>query len=70
MTKKAFEYGLIIERSGPKDEVIKCLMPLTITSAELVDGLDRLEQAMEDVYGDAVEWSPNPPAPAAVDETI
>ena len=29
VTAKAFEYGLIIERAGPEDEVIKCMMPLT-----------------------------------------
>ena len=30
VTARAFEDGLIIERSGPNDEVIKCLMALTI----------------------------------------
>ncbi|MEJ2419789.1 MAG: diaminobutyrate--2-oxoglutarate transaminase [Exilibacterium sp.] len=48
VTAKAFKNGLIIERSGPKDEVIKFLMPLTIQEAELQEGLDILESAMED----------------------
>lgn len=50
VSAKAFGYGLIIERSGPKDEVIKCLMPLTISRTHLDDGLDRLEQALEDEF--------------------
>jgi len=37
---------LIIERSGPNDEVIKCLMPLTIRSSELNEGLEILERAL------------------------
>ena len=51
VTKKAFEYGLIIERSGPKDEVIKFLMPLTITLSEINEGLDILERALADEFG-------------------
>ena len=58
VTKKAFEYGLIIERSGPNDEVIKCLMPLTIKQSELDDGLDRLERALIDEFGDGVAQPP------------
>ncbi|MGI9420261.1 MAG: diaminobutyrate--2-oxoglutarate transaminase [Geminicoccaceae bacterium] len=49
-TAKAFENGLIIERSGPKDEVIKCLMPLTIDDAELDEGLDILENAVVEEF--------------------
>lgn len=48
---KAFEYGLIIERSGSNDEVIKCLMPLTIGQLELDEGLDILERALSEVLG-------------------
>ncbi len=51
VTKKAFEYGLIIERSGPRDEVIKFLMPLTITLSEMDEGLDILERALADEFG-------------------
>ena len=29
VTARAYKYGLIIERAGPEDEVIKCMMPLT-----------------------------------------
>jgi diaminobutyrate-2-oxoglutarate transaminase len=47
ITAKAFEFGLIIERAGPVDEVIKCMMPLTTTFPELDEGLDMLERAME-----------------------
>lgn len=51
VTANAFRDGLIIERAGPQDEVIKCLMPLTIDSAELEEGLDILERALEQAFG-------------------
>jgi diaminobutyrate-2-oxoglutarate transaminase len=54
ITQKAFELGLIIERSGPEDEVIKCLMPLTIRRAELDEGLDILERSCEEVLCEVV----------------
>ncbi len=44
---KAFEHGLIIERCGPRDEVVKCMMPLTASFAELDEGLDILERVLE-----------------------
>lgn len=42
----AFRKGLIIERSGPYDEVVKCMCPLTIEDEELSRGLDLLEQSV------------------------
>ena len=54
VTAKAFERGLIIERSGPNDEVIKCLMPLTVTQAELDEGLGILEQALGEEFRDTL----------------
>ena len=50
VTANAFTHGLIIERSGPEDEVIKCLMPLTISDAEMEEGLDILEQAVVEEF--------------------
>ena len=47
VTARAFEHGLIMERSGPVDEVIKCMMPLTTSYAELDEGLDILEEALQ-----------------------
>jgi diaminobutyrate-2-oxoglutarate transaminase len=35
----AFERGLLLETSGPSDEVMKIMPPLTITDAELDEGL-------------------------------
>jgi diaminobutyrate-2-oxoglutarate transaminase len=52
VTKHAFKHGLIIERSGPEDEVIKCLMPLTIDHAEMEEGLDILAQALVEEFGE------------------
>ena len=51
VTKKAYTYGLIIERAGPEDEVIKCMMPLTTSYAELEEGMDILERAMAEEFG-------------------
>ncbi|MBK3662828.1 diaminobutyrate--2-oxoglutarate transaminase [Bradyrhizobium diazoefficiens] len=45
-TRKAFEKGLIIERCGPIDEVVKFLPALTINSDTLHQGLDLFEQAL------------------------
>jgi diaminobutyrate-2-oxoglutarate transaminase len=53
VVKAAFERGLVIETSGANDEVIKCLAPLTISDAELKEGLDILEKAMDRVMSDA-----------------
>jgi diaminobutyrate-2-oxoglutarate transaminase len=50
VTARAYQDGLIIERAGPDDEVIKCMMPLTTTYAELDEGMDILERAMAAEY--------------------
>ena len=42
----AFDGGLIVETSGPEDEIVKCLAPLTITEREFDRGLDLLERAV------------------------
>ncbi len=46
ITARAFEEGLVIETSGSEGQVIKCLMPLTISRAELEEGLDVLERCV------------------------
>ena len=56
---RAFEHGLLIERSGSEDEVVKCMMPLTITTDEIKEGLDILERSFLEVLRDGVvEKSP------------
>ena len=49
VTAAAFERGLIIETSGPEDEVLKVLAPLTIDTSTLERGLDILAEALEGV---------------------
>ena len=49
ITSLAFEKGLIIETAGPDDEVVKCLMPLTISEADLNKGLDLLVESVSEV---------------------
>ena len=50
VTKNAFTEGLIIERCGPEDEIVKCMMPLTTTMEEMNEGLDILESVCEGLF--------------------
>lgn len=45
----AFEKGLILETSGPSDEVVKFLPPLIIDEAGLKKGLKIVEESIEEV---------------------
>jgi diaminobutyrate-2-oxoglutarate transaminase len=45
----AFERGLLMETSGPSDEVMKIMPPLTITEAELDEGLSVVGEAVRAV---------------------
>ncbi len=45
----AFERGLLAETAGPQGETVKLLPPLTITDAELDQGLDLLSDAVRSV---------------------
>lgn len=42
---ESFERGLLLETSGPEDEVAKLLPPLTMTEEELTSGLDIMADA-------------------------
>ncbi|MEU7082714.1 aminotransferase class III-fold pyridoxal phosphate-dependent enzyme, partial [Streptomyces sp. NPDC046409] len=46
--KRAFDLGLLVETSGPESEVVKVLPPLTVSSAELDEGLQVLAKAVRD----------------------
>jgi diaminobutyrate-2-oxoglutarate transaminase len=52
ITSLAFEKGLILETSGSDDQVIKCLMPLTISDEQLNKGLDILEESVTEVMNE------------------
>lgn len=43
---EAFAQGLLIETSGPRDEVVKIMPPLTISAKDLESGLEVLEAAV------------------------
>ena len=45
----AFEAGLLAETAGPRGEVVKLLPPLTISDAELDEGLAILDEAIRAV---------------------
>ncbi|MGI8316936.1 diaminobutyrate--2-oxoglutarate transaminase [Halobacillus mangrovi] len=51
IAEAAFERGLIIETSGPDDEVLKMLPPLIIEEEAIVKGLDIIEESIKSVLG-------------------
>jgi diaminobutyrate-2-oxoglutarate transaminase len=62
---EAFDLGLIVETSGPEDEVIKLLPALTISDAELDEGLELLVRAVVA----AVPATAPAPAPAVAGQS-
>ncbi|GAA2441954.1 diaminobutyrate--2-oxoglutarate transaminase [Streptomyces glaucus] len=48
---RAFELGLLLETSGPRDEVVKLLPPLTIGDEELEEGLALFGRAVRETEG-------------------
>ncbi|WP_133912183.1 diaminobutyrate--2-oxoglutarate transaminase [Streptomyces sp. NBC_00582] len=50
---EAFARGLLVETAGPQDEVVKLLPPLTVSDAELSEGLEILETSVRVVLGRA-----------------
>lgn len=46
---KCFEKGLIIERAGRKDAVLKLLPPLIINDEDLIKGINIIKEAIEEV---------------------
>lgn len=51
ISRAAFQRGLIIETSGNRGQVLKCLCPLTISAEELRDGLGRLAASLDQELG-------------------
>jgi len=49
VSSAAFERGLLVEKAGPRDEVIKLLPPLTVTDSEVDQGLALLADAVQTV---------------------
>ncbi|WP_031464660.1 diaminobutyrate--2-oxoglutarate transaminase [Sciscionella sediminilitoris] len=47
----AFERGLLMETSGPSDEVVKQLPPLTLSEEELEQGIAIISEAVRSVMG-------------------
>lgn len=44
--RAAFERGVLVETSGPSDEVVKLLPPLTTSEADLEAGIDVLAESV------------------------
>ncbi len=49
--RRAFENGLMLETSGARDQVVKLLPPLTISSEDLLLGLTILKDSIQSVMG-------------------
>nr|WP_321507997.1 diaminobutyrate--2-oxoglutarate transaminase [uncultured Celeribacter sp.] len=49
---RAYQMGLVIETSGPRDEVVKILAPLTTPAEVFREGFNILIQATRDVMGE------------------
>jgi len=47
ISAEAFKRGLLAETAGADDQVMKFLAPLTISEAELNQGLDILDEAVD-----------------------
>ncbi|MFZ3439644.1 diaminobutyrate--2-oxoglutarate transaminase [Vibrio harveyi] len=47
IAKSCFDNGMVIETAGPNDEVVKFFCPLTISEAELTQGLNIFEGSVE-----------------------
>ncbi|WP_456835899.1 MULTISPECIES: diaminobutyrate--2-oxoglutarate transaminase [unclassified Bradyrhizobium] len=55
---KAFEKGLVVERCGPADQVVKFLPALTIDSDTLNEGLEIFEESLAEAYQACNDLSP------------
>ena len=52
IARRAFEYGLVIETSGARDEVLKVLPALTIEEELLLKGMDIIERSVAEVLAE------------------
>ncbi|WP_267490732.1 diaminobutyrate--2-oxoglutarate transaminase [Paenibacillus sp. 1001270B_150601_E10] len=50
LSAEAFDRGVILETSGPRDEVAKIMPPLTIEEKLLHEGLERIEDALHSMF--------------------
>ncbi len=50
ITAECFAHGLVMERAGRNDEVVKLMPPLVITDEELQKGLDIINKAFAKIY--------------------
>lgn len=55
ISAKAFEHKLVIETAGSSNQVVKFLPPLLIDEATLLEGLERFERAVEEVFAQKKE---------------
>jgi 4-aminobutyrate aminotransferase/(S)-3-amino-2-methylpropionate transaminase len=51
IARECFQHGLIILPAGIFDNVIRLLMPLVVTDAQLAQGMDILESACAKILG-------------------
>lgn len=49
VARAAFSNGLVIELCGARSNVLKCMPPLIISDAELLEGVGLIERSLHDV---------------------
>ena len=49
ITRRAFQKGVLLETSGADDQVVKFLCPLTISDESLQQGIDVVEESIQEV---------------------
>lgn len=54
ISRRAFEKGLVIETAGNRGQVVKCLVPLTISEESLKKGLKALAESFDDVMSEKI----------------
>ncbi len=54
ISQSAFTRNLIVETSGNRGQVVKCLCPLTVSEENLKDGLRRLSESVDEVLAGSV----------------
>lgn len=55
VAERAFQLGLLIERCGSRDEVLKIIPPLVIEMELLKKGMRIIEQSIHDIFGSCEE---------------
>ncbi len=57
VAQRAFQNGVLLECCGPAGNVVKIMPPLTIPESILVEGLQRLQIAVQETMHNVMPWA-------------